>query len=56
MRAEDGHWVAEKFARDGAGILTSLVESDGLIEIGEGVAKLEIGAMVGFLPFSEVLA
>ncbi len=56
VRGEDGNWVAEKFARDGAGILTSMVESDGLIEIGEGLTRLEIGAPVNFLPFSEVLA
>jgi molybdopterin molybdotransferase len=55
LRAEDGSWVAEKFARDGAGILTSMVESDGLIAIGEGVTKLEIGAPVDFLPFAEVI-
>jgi len=55
-RAEDGNWIAEKFPRDGAGILTSMVESDGLVEIGEGIAKLEAGATVDFLPFSEVLA
>ncbi len=55
LRAEDGIWVAEKFARDGAGILTSMVESDGLIEIGEGVTRLEIGAPVDFLPFAEVI-
>jgi molybdopterin molybdotransferase len=55
VRAEDGNWIAEKFARDGAGILTSMVESDGLIAIGEGVTKLEIGAPVDFLPFAEVI-
>ena len=55
LRAEDGSWVAEKFARDGAGILTSMVESDGLIAIGEGVTKLDIGAPVDFLPFAEVI-
>jgi len=55
-RAEDGNWIAEKFARDGAGILTSMVESDGLVEVGDGVARLEIGAPVDFLPFAEVIA
>lgn len=55
VRAEDGNWVAEKFARDGAGILTSMVESDGLAEIGDGITKLEIGAPVDFLPFAEVI-
>lgn len=54
-RVEDGNWTAEKFARDGAGILTSMVESDGLVEIGEGVTRLEVGTTVDFLPFSEVI-
>jgi molybdopterin molybdotransferase len=51
----DGGWVAEKFPRDGAGILTSLVESDGLVAIGEGVTRVAPGMVVDFLPFSEVL-
>jgi molybdopterin molybdotransferase len=55
VRGEDGGWVAAKFPRDGAGILTSMVESDGLVEIGEGLAKLESGAPVDFLPFAEVI-
>jgi len=55
-RGENGRWVAEKFPRDGAGILTSMVESDGLIEIGEGVSSVAQGAEVDFLPFSEVIA
>jgi molybdopterin molybdotransferase len=55
-RDADGNWIAEKFARDGAGILTSMVESDGLVEIGEGITRLEPGMEVDFLPFSEVLS
>ncbi len=55
-RGPDGNWVAEKFPRDGAGILTSMVDSDGLVEVGEGVTVLEQGAPVDFLPFSEVLS
>jgi molybdopterin molybdotransferase len=55
VRSEEGDWIAEKFARDGAGILTSMVESDGLVEIGEGITKLEPGMAVDFLPFSEVI-
>ena len=51
----DGGWTAEKFPRDGAGILTSLVESDGLVVIGEGVTRVAPGMSVDFLPFSEVL-
>jgi len=49
-------WVAEKFPRDGAGILTSMVESDGLVEIPEGLSHVELGGAVDFLPFSEVIA
>ena len=54
-RGEDGGWVARKFPRDGAGILTSMVESDGLAEIGEGIARIEPGMNIDFIPFSEVL-
>jgi molybdopterin molybdotransferase len=51
---EDGVMVANRFPRDGAGILTSLVESDGLIELAEDVTAVAAGTMVDFLPFSEV--
>jgi molybdopterin molybdotransferase len=53
--AADG-WVARKFPRDGAGILSSMVESDGLVEIGEGISAVQPGNTVEFLPFSEVIA
>jgi molybdopterin molybdotransferase len=51
----DGGWVARKFPRDGAGILSSMVESDGLAEIGEGISRIEPGAGIDFIPFSEVM-
>ena len=51
---EDGVAVATRFPRDGAGILTSLVESDGLVELPEDVTQVFAGGMVDFLPFSEV--
>ncbi|MCW5774254.1 MAG: molybdopterin molybdotransferase MoeA, partial [Rhodospirillaceae bacterium] len=52
-----GHGVEErlvKFPRQGAGILSSVVESDGLVELGEEVTQLKPGETVDFLPFSEV--
>jgi molybdopterin molybdotransferase len=52
--ADDGVKVAVRFPRDGAGILTSLVEADGLVELPEELTSLPAGAMVDFLPFSEV--
>ncbi|MBB3065342.1 molybdopterin molybdotransferase MoeA [Limibacillus halophilus] len=51
----DGGWAASKFPRQGAGILSSMVESDGLVELGEDVTELAPGTMVDFLPFSEVM-
>lgn len=52
----DGVAVAVKYPRDGAGILTSLVESDGLIELPEELTHAPADTMVDFLPFSEVAA
>ncbi|MBL8698904.1 MAG: molybdopterin molybdotransferase MoeA [Alphaproteobacteria bacterium] len=53
-RADDGTLRAVKFPRDGAGILTSLVAADGLIELPEELTEVPAGAMVEFIPFSEV--
>ena len=50
----DGGWRAVKFPREGAGILSSLVDSDGLVELPEEMTYLEAGSLVDFLPFSEV--
>ncbi len=50
----DGALVARKFERQGAGILRSLVDSDGLVELPEEMTQLAAGTMVDFLPFSEV--
>ncbi len=50
----DGGLAAVKFPREGAGILSSLVESDGLVELPEDMTELTEGTMVDFLPFSEV--
>src|SRR5215470_14720880 len=48
-----GGLLARKFPRDGAGILSSLVQSDGLVELPEDVTQLSAGSMVDFLPFNE---
>jgi molybdopterin molybdotransferase len=55
-RNGSGAVVARKHPKEGAGILTSMVESDGLLEIPEDVTELKPGQTVTFLPFSEVLA
>jgi molybdopterin molybdotransferase len=50
--AADGTIEAEKYAQDGAGIITSLTETDGLVELTEDVTAIERGATVGFLPYA----
>jgi molybdopterin molybdotransferase len=50
-----GGWIAHKFPRDGAGILSSMVESDGFVVLGETLTRLDPGSEVDFLPFREVL-
>ncbi|MSO64826.1 MAG: molybdopterin molybdenumtransferase MoeA [Alphaproteobacteria bacterium] len=52
----DGDLWARKFEREGAAILTSLVEADGLVELPEETIRVRRGGAVTFLPFSEVLA
>lgn len=49
---DQGELVAEKYGRDGSGLISSLRESDGLIEIPEHVTSLKEGELVSFLPFS----
>jgi molybdopterin molybdotransferase len=51
---DDGRLVATRYPKDGAGILSSIVQSDGFAVIMEDVAELAPGEMVEFLPFSEV--
>jgi molybdopterin molybdotransferase len=55
LARDDAGWVAQKFPRDGAGILTSMVESDGLLVVAEPVTRLAVGDAVEFLPFRELL-
>src|SRR5271163_881704 len=47
--------VAVKYARDGAGILSSITQSDGLVILDEETSDLAPGMTVEFLPFSEVI-
>jgi molybdopterin molybdotransferase len=53
--AADGTIEAVKFQQDGAGVLTSLTETDGLAELGEDVTKVEPGTTVGFLSYASLL-
>lgn len=50
-RAADGAVEAIKHPQDGAGVLTSLTQTDGLIELREGIERIAAGDMVGFLNY-----
>jgi molybdopterin molybdotransferase len=54
-RAADGEIEAVKHPQDGAGILTSLTETDGLLELPEEVTQIEPGARVGFLSYAALI-
>src|SRR4051812_10670656 len=53
--AEDGALEATKFPREGAGLLSSLVETDGLVELGEEIIQVESGQSVGFIGYASLM-
>ena len=55
-RGADGEIEAVKHPQDGAGILTSLTETDGLLEFPEDVTAIEPGARVGFLSYAALVS
>jgi molybdopterin molybdotransferase len=55
LEREGDQVTAVKYPRDGAGILSSIVHSEGLVVLDEATGDLAAGAIVDFLPFSEVL-
>jgi len=55
QRAADGRLEAVKFPKEGAGLLSSLVETDGLVELPESATWVEPGETVAFLPYSLLL-
>ncbi|MEE8579570.1 MAG: molybdopterin molybdotransferase MoeA, partial [Hyphomicrobium sp.] len=48
-----GRLSVAKFTRDGSGLIASLRESDGLVEVGEEVTEVREGDLVDFIPFTE---
>jgi molybdopterin molybdotransferase len=53
-RDSAGVLEAVKFPREGAALLSSLVETDGLIELGEEITLVERGQTVGFLSYASL--
>ncbi len=54
LRGKDGVLRAEKYSSSGAGVLSSMVWAQGLVELDEDRTHIEPGDQVDFLPFSEV--
>jgi molybdopterin molybdotransferase len=54
-RADDGVLEAVKFPREGAGLLSSLVDTDGLVELAEIVTRVEPGDSVGFFAYASLI-
>jgi molybdopterin molybdotransferase len=54
-RGADGAIEAVKHPQDGAGILTSLTETDGLLEFAEDVTAVQPGDHVGFLSYAALV-
>lgn len=55
VRAEDGRLLAEKYHSEGSGMLSSMVWSDGLIEVPEDMGDVSPGDLLGFIPYAEVM-
>jgi molybdopterin molybdotransferase len=53
-RDDDGMLEAIRFPREGAGLLSSLVDTDGLVELGEEITLVEPGQSVGFLSYASL--
>jgi molybdopterin molybdotransferase len=51
----DGALEAIKFPREGAGLLSSLVDTDGLVELGEDISRVEPGQTVGYLGYASLI-
>ncbi|NMJ43119.1 molybdopterin molybdotransferase MoeA [Roseomonas sp. JC162] len=55
LATQDGQTMARKFPREGAGLLSSLTESDGFAELPEAVTAVAPGDRLTVLPFAGIL-
>jgi molybdopterin molybdotransferase len=46
---------ARRYPKEGAGMITSLTETDGLVELHEETTRLEPGTEVNFVSYSELI-
>jgi molybdopterin molybdotransferase len=55
QRRADGELEAIKHPQDGAGVITSLTETDGLLEFADEVTSVALGDRAGFLPYAVLM-
>jgi molybdopterin molybdotransferase len=54
LTTNNGRLSVAKFPRDGSGLISSLRDADGLIEVSEEVSEIKEGDTVDFIPFAEL--
>jgi molybdopterin molybdotransferase len=54
-KAQDGTLEAVKFPREGAGLLSSLVDTDGVVELEESLTRVEPGQIVNCFTYASLL-
>lgn len=54
-RGADGAVDARKFPREGAGLLSSLTQTNGLVVLGEDVTRVEPGDQVGYFDYATLM-
>jgi molybdopterin molybdotransferase len=54
LTTNGGRLSVAKFPRDGSGLISSLRDADGLIEVPEEVSEVKEGDTVDFIPFAEL--
>ena len=52
---DDGALEAVKYAQDGAGVISSLTQTDGLAELTEDMVSVAPGQTIGYLPYASVM-
>lgn len=52
----EGGVVATRYLKDGAGLISSLIASDGLAEIAEDITRIDPGDAIRFLPYGMLIA
>jgi molybdopterin molybdotransferase len=55
LQAEGNGWRAERYATEGAGILSSLTETDGMLRLPLEATELKAGETAPFIPFASLI-